>query len=149
MSKQIGAWCVYAAPRGGWLSFIYGTTHLPSVPVQPSVVRDLEYFMVDNKGCIYLVVTDMKCVNGVYQLLVSRRQTQQPPQWVVVTDSDGVPLPIDLNLITFQIWNGEKHVISGKTMTGLDIITNVMWRVTTGETLQGVVQGMYSSLCAN
>lgn len=136
----VGVWGLMPVLKGAWLSFVFETRWVPSVKVQKDIVRDLTY-LSDNDGHIQLIFMDMKCVNGVYQVLVTRKQTQQPLQWVVVTDSDGVPLPIDLNLITLQVWNGKMHVTSADNEP--KIISDVVQRVTAGKTLQGVVRDMY------
>ena len=144
----VGVLGLIHAPKGAWLSFLFKTKLVPSVLVQESVVHYLPYLQNSrDRVHIQLIFTDMRQVNGVWQFLLSKRHEQQEDRWAVITDTNGVPLPIDPALVTLQIWNGETHVFSGKTLTGLEVITDVIQRVTAGETLQGVVQNMYSPPC--
>jgi hypothetical protein len=142
----VGVWGLMPVPKDAWLSFLFETGLVPSVPIQPSVVCDLSYLQFSSDAAyIQLIFTDMRQVNGVWRCLLLKRQGQQEDRWAVFTDANGVPLPIDPTLVTLQVWNGGLHVISGKTLTGLEIITNVTRRVMDEKTLQHVVQDMYSS----
>lgn len=143
--QRVSVWGLMPVPKGAWLSFFFETGRVPSVEVQMNIVRDLPYLQFSRDGIhIQLIFADMKWVDGVCHVLLLKRQGQQENCWAVITDTNGVPLPIDPTLVTLQIWNGNLHVISVDTANGFKIIHDVTQRVKCDQTMAAVVHDMYS-----
>jgi hypothetical protein len=91
------------------------------------------------KCCISVCFKDAKYVNRVLQLLP--RDKDQDEKWVVITDNDGDPLPLPIDLL--HVYNRELPIFKQGEGNGAKILSDVQEAMLGGQTLVEAVTDMF------